>query len=57
MNVTQPFLHPYRAGDLSLANRIVMAPLTRSRATDPDLAQLPHCSWPPMTAVSWPAPN
>jgi 2,4-dienoyl-CoA reductase-like NADH-dependent reductase (Old Yellow Enzyme family) len=57
MNVTQPLLHPDRAGDLPLANRIVMAPLTRSRATDPDLAQLPHCSWPPMTAVSWPAPN
>ncbi|MCW2659512.1 MAG: NADH:flavin oxidoreductase/NADH oxidase [Mycobacterium sp.] len=38
MNVTQPLLHPYRMGDLPLANRIVMAPLTRSRATDPDLA-------------------
>jgi N-ethylmaleimide reductase len=38
MDVAQPLLQPYRMGDLRLANRIVMAPLTRSRATDPDLA-------------------
>jgi N-ethylmaleimide reductase len=38
MNATQPLLQPYRMGQLELANRIVMAPLTRSRATDPDLA-------------------
>ncbi|HEX4249445.1 MAG TPA: alkene reductase [Pseudonocardia sp.] len=38
MDVDQPLLQPYRMGDLELANRIVMAPLTRSRATDPDLA-------------------
>jgi N-ethylmaleimide reductase len=37
MSATQPVL-PYRMGQLELANRIVMAPLTRSRATDPDLA-------------------
>lgn len=30
-------LQPYQMGDLHLANRIVMAPLTRSRATNPDL--------------------
>lgn len=38
MNAEQPLLQPYRMGQLQLANRIVMAPLTRSRATDPDLA-------------------
>lgn len=38
MDLEQPLLQPYRMGDLPLANRIVMAPLTRSRATDPDLA-------------------
>jgi 2,4-dienoyl-CoA reductase-like NADH-dependent reductase (Old Yellow Enzyme family) len=37
MSATQPLLQPYRMGQLELANRIVMAPLTRSRATDPDL--------------------
>jgi N-ethylmaleimide reductase len=37
MNETQPLLQPYRMGDFQLANRIVMAPLTRSRATNPDL--------------------
>lgn len=35
---TQPLLEPYRMGDLQLANRVVMAPLTRCRATNPDLA-------------------
>jgi len=38
MDAEQPLLQPYRMGRLELANRIVMAPLTRSRATDPDLA-------------------
>ena len=38
MDVEQPLLRPYRMGELQLANRIVMAPLTRSRATEPDLA-------------------
>jgi N-ethylmaleimide reductase len=38
MDLAQPLLRPYRMGNLQLANRIVMAPLTRSRATDPDLA-------------------
>ncbi|GAB7066220.1 alkene reductase [Mycobacterium hodleri] len=33
----QPLLTPYRMGDLDLANRVVMAPLTRSRATNADL--------------------
>jgi N-ethylmaleimide reductase len=34
---TQPLLQPYRMGEYQLANRVVMAPLTRSRATNPDL--------------------
>jgi N-ethylmaleimide reductase len=34
---TQPLLRPYLMGELRLANRIVMAPLTRCRATNPDL--------------------
>src|ERR1700719_2202239 len=38
MSATQWLLQPYRMGQLELANRIVMAPLTRSRATDPDLS-------------------
>ncbi|MDT7722581.1 MAG: N-ethylmaleimide reductase [Mycobacterium sp.] len=38
MNATQPLLRPYRMGDYQLANRVVMAPLTRCRATNPDLA-------------------
>jgi N-ethylmaleimide reductase len=38
MSATQPLLQPYRMGQLELPNRIMMAPLTRSRATDPDLA-------------------
>jgi N-ethylmaleimide reductase len=37
MNATQPLLQPYRMGEYQLANRIVMAPLTRCRATNPDL--------------------
>ena len=32
----QPLLQSYHDGDGKLANRIVMAPLTRSRATNPD---------------------
>jgi 2,4-dienoyl-CoA reductase-like NADH-dependent reductase (Old Yellow Enzyme family) len=31
---TQPLLEPYRLGDLLLRNRIVMAPLTRTRAVN-----------------------
>jgi N-ethylmaleimide reductase len=31
----QPLLTPVRMGDLLLPNRIVMAPLTRMRATNP----------------------
>jgi N-ethylmaleimide reductase len=34
---TQPLLGPYPMGDYQLANRVVMAPLTRCRATNPDL--------------------
>ncbi|MEV5080003.1 alkene reductase [Streptomyces sp. NPDC056159] len=34
---TQPLLQPYRMRDLPLANRMVMAPLTRSRARNRDL--------------------
>jgi len=34
---TQPLLRPYRMGDYQLANRVVMAPLTRCRATNPGL--------------------
>jgi N-ethylmaleimide reductase len=34
---SQPLLQPYRMGEYQLANRVVMAPLTRSRATNPDL--------------------
>ena len=37
MNESQPLLRPYRMGEYQLANRVVMAPLTRSRATNPDL--------------------
>lgn len=33
-----PLLSPYRMGDLDLSNRVVMAPLTRSRATNAELA-------------------
>jgi N-ethylmaleimide reductase len=33
----QPLLRPYRAGKYELANRVVMAPMTRCRATNPDL--------------------
>src|ERR1700712_1414318 len=36
--VGQALLTPYRMGDLHLSNRVVMAPLTRSRATNADLA-------------------
>jgi N-ethylmaleimide reductase len=32
--LTQPLLEPYRLGDLPLRNRIVMAPLTRTRAAN-----------------------
>jgi N-ethylmaleimide reductase len=31
------FLSPYRLGDLELGNRMVMAPMTRSRAVDGNL--------------------
>lgn len=35
---TQPLLQPYQMGEYRLANRVVMAPLTRCRATNSDLA-------------------
>jgi N-ethylmaleimide reductase len=42
----QPLLKPYRMGDLDLSNRVVMAPLTRCRATDADLAPTaPHAEY------------
>ena len=34
VTLTQPLLEPYRLGDLPLRNRIVMAPLTRTRAAN-----------------------
>jgi N-ethylmaleimide reductase len=37
---TQPLLRHYRMGDYQLANRVVMAPLTRCRATNPDLVPM-----------------
>ena len=37
MNAAQPLLRPYQMGAYQLANRVVMAPLTRCRATNPDL--------------------
>ncbi|MGY2492959.1 oxidoreductase, partial [Cupriavidus sp. CP313] len=33
----QPLLKPIRLGDLDLPNRVVMAPLTRMRAANPEL--------------------
>ncbi|WP_028937717.1 alkene reductase [Pseudonocardia spinosispora] len=36
--VQQPLLTPVRLGDLELPNRVVMAPLTRARAANTDLA-------------------
>jgi N-ethylmaleimide reductase len=38
MSADQPLLRPYRMGEYQLTNRVVMAPLTRCRATNPDLA-------------------
>jgi N-ethylmaleimide reductase len=35
---TQQLLRPYQMGQHLVANRVVMAPLTRCRATNPDLA-------------------
>ena len=34
---TPPLLRPYLMGEYRLANLVVMAPLTRCRATNPDL--------------------
>lgn len=36
-NTSQPLLEAYHLGDLKLKNRVVMASLTRGRATNPDL--------------------
>lgn len=38
MSKKQPLLNKYNMGDISLQNRVVMAPLTRSRADNPDNA-------------------
>lgn len=37
----QPLLTPYQLGPLALANRVVMAPMTRSRADNPENAANP----------------
>jgi len=37
VTATQPLLRPYRISEHQLASRVVMAPLTRCRATNPDL--------------------
>jgi N-ethylmaleimide reductase len=36
MNSEQPLLQPYKSKNLILENRVVMAPMTRSRADNPD---------------------
>jgi len=38
MTNTQPLFQPLTIGDLTLPNRVVMAPMTRARATNSDLA-------------------
>ena len=38
----QPLLTPLRLGDLALPNRVVMAPMTRARATNVELAPTPE---------------
>jgi N-ethylmaleimide reductase len=38
MNKDNKVLQPYTMGDLELPNRVVMAPMTRSRATNPENA-------------------
>jgi N-ethylmaleimide reductase len=38
---TQPLLDPYKLGDLSLKNRVVMASMTRGRATNSGLVPTP----------------
>lgn len=42
---TADLLQPYRLGPLTLANRIVMAPLTRSRAEPGDVQGLMHAQY------------
>jgi N-ethylmaleimide reductase len=37
VTATQPLLRLYRIGEHQLASRVVMAPLKRCRATNPDL--------------------
>ncbi|MCW2649490.1 MAG: NADH:flavin oxidoreductase / oxidase family [Mycobacterium sp.] len=49
----QLLLQPVRLGDLKLPNRIVMAPMTRARADNADLAPL-NCR--PATTRSAPPP-
>lgn len=38
MDNQQPLLKPYKSGNLTLKNRVVMAPMTRSRADNPEKA-------------------
>jgi N-ethylmaleimide reductase len=40
-NTAQPLLEEYQLGDLKLKNRVVMAPMTRGRATNPGLVPTP----------------
>jgi N-ethylmaleimide reductase len=40
-NTTQPLLEEYKFGDLKLKNRVVMASMTRGRATNPGLVPTP----------------
>lgn len=40
-NISQPLLEEYQLGDLNLKNRVIMASLTRGRATNPDLIPTP----------------
>lgn len=35
---SEPLLHPLTLADLDLLNRVIMAPMTRARANNPDLA-------------------
>ncbi|MDT7679254.1 MAG: N-ethylmaleimide reductase [Pseudonocardiales bacterium] len=39
--IAQPLLTPLRIGDLTLPNRVVMAPMTRARASNAELVPTP----------------
>jgi N-ethylmaleimide reductase len=40
-NTAQPLLEEYQLGDLKLKNRVIMAPMTRARATNAGLVPTP----------------